>query len=100
MTDLHQGLIPLFNPRTPEDYKPLAREMLAKKFAWVESSLAESEWIAGSRFTIADAYIFTVLRWADAVKLELGERKNIEAYRARVSARPAVAAALKAEGLH
>lgn len=99
-TELHKGFLPLFNPRTPEDYKPLAREMLAKKFAWVESSLAESEWIAGSRFTIADAYLFTVLRWADAVKLELGERKNIDAYMARVSARPAVAAALKAEGLH
>lgn len=99
-TELHKGFIPLFNPRTPEDYKPLAREMLAKKFAWVESSLAESEWIAGSRFTIADAYLFTILRWADAVKLELGERKNIDAYMARVSARPAVAAALKAEGLH
>lgn len=99
-TELHKGFIPLFNPRTPEDYKPLAREMLAKKFAWVESSLAESEWVAGSRFTIADAYLFTILRWADAVKLELGERKNIDAYMARVSARPAVAAALKAEGLH
>ena len=98
-TELHKGFIPLFHPLTPEDYKPVAREILVKKLAWVESSLAESTWIAGSRFTIADAYLFTVLRWAEAVKLEIGERKHIDAYMARVAARPAVAAALQAEGI-
>ena len=99
-TELHKGFLPLFHPRAPEDYKPFAREMLTAKFAWVEESLSGGEWICGSRFTIADAYLYTVLRWANAVKLDIPERKNIDAYMARVAARPAVAAALKAEGLN
>lgn len=99
-TELHKGFLPLFHPQTPEEYKSLARAMLAKKFAWVEESLAGGEWISGSRFTIADAYLFTVTRWARALKLDIGETRYIDAYMERVAARPAVAAALKAEGLH
>ncbi|WP_297199415.1 glutathione transferase GstA [uncultured Pluralibacter sp.] len=99
-TELHKGFLPLFHPQTPEEYKSLARAMLAKKFAWVEESLAGGEWISGSRFTIADAYLFTVTRWARALKLDIGETRYINAYMERVAARPAVAAALKDEGLH
>ena len=99
-TELHKGFLPLFHPQTPEEYKSLARAMLAKKFAWVEESLAGGEWISGSRFTIADAYLFTVTRWARALKLDIGETRHIDAYMERVAARPAVAEALKAEGLH
>lgn len=99
-TELHKGFLPLFHPQTPEEYKSLARAMLAKKFAWVEKSLAGGEWISGSRFTIADAYLFTVTRWARALKLDIGETRYIDAYMERVAARPALAAALKAEGLH
>lgn len=99
-TELHKGFLPLFHPQTPEEYKPIARAMLAKKFAWVEASLASGEWISGSRFTIADAYLFTVTRWARALKLDIDETKNIDAYMDRVAARPAVSAALQAECLH
>lgn len=99
-TELHKGFLPLFHPQTPEEYKSLARSMLAKKFAWVEESLSSGEWISGSRFTIADAYLFTVTRWARALKLDIGETRHIDAYMERVAARPAVAEALKAEGLH
>ncbi|GHD91195.1 glutathione S-transferase GstA [Pseudocitrobacter faecalis] len=98
-TELHKGFTPLFRPDTPEDYKPTARALLDKKMAYIDSELADCEWISGSRFTIADAYLFTVLRWAFAVKLEMEGYKNIAAYMARVAARPAVAAAMAAEGL-
>ncbi len=98
-TELHKGFTPLFRPDTPEDYKPTARALLDKKMAYIDSELADCEWISGSRFTIADAYLFTVLRWAFAVKLEMSGYKNIAAYMARVAARPAVAAAMAAEGL-
>ena len=98
-TELHKGFTPLFRPDTPEDYKPTARALLDKKMAFIDSELADCEWISGSRFTIADAYLFTVLRWAFAVKLEMSGYKNIAAYMARVAARPAVAAAMAAEGL-
>ncbi|HDG1681801.1 TPA: glutathione transferase GstA [Kluyvera ascorbata F0526] len=98
-TELHKGFTPLFRPDTPEDYKPTARALLDKKLAYIDESLANAQWISGSRFTIADAYLFTVLRWAFAVKLEMAGYKNIAAYMERVAARPAVAAAITAEGL-
>lgn len=98
-TELHKGFTPLFRPDTPEDYKPTARALLDKKLAYIDESLANAQWISGSRFTIADAYLFTVLRWAFAVKLEMAGYKNIAAYMERVAARPAVAAAMTAEGL-
>ncbi|MBV8041569.1 glutathione transferase GstA [Pluralibacter sp.] len=99
-TELHKGFTPLFRPDTPEDYKPTARAQLEKKLQYVNDSLQNVEWVSGPRFTIADAYLFTVLRWARAVKLDMSGLKNIEAYMARVAARPAVVAALAAEGLN
>ncbi|MEX3019583.1 glutathione transferase GstA [Kluyvera sp. STS39-E] len=98
-TELHKGFTPLFRPDTPEEYKPTVRALLDKKLAYIDESLANAQWISGSRFTIADAYLFTVLRWAFAVKLEMAGYKNIAEYMARVAARPAVAAAIAAEGL-
>ena len=98
-TELHKGVTPLFRPDTPEDYKPTVRALLDKKLAYIDESLAGAQWISGSRFTIADAYLFTVLRWAFAVKMDMAGYQNIADYMARVAARPAVAAALAAEGL-
>jgi Glutathione S-transferase len=98
-TELHKGFTPLFRPDTPEDYKPTARAFLDKKMSYINDELADTEWISGSRFTIADAYLFTVLRWAFAVKLDMSGYKNIADFMARVAARPAVAAAMAAEGL-
>lgn len=98
-TELHKGFTPLFRPDTPEDYKPVVRGLLEKKLQYVNTSLEGNEWISGQRFTIADAYLYNVLRWAHAVKLEMAGLQNIDAYMARVAARPSVAAALAAEGL-
>jgi glutathione S-transferase len=66
----------------------------------VNDALKDDQWICGQRFTIADAYLFTVLRWARAVKLNMEGLGHIAAYMDRVAARPTVAAALKAEGLN
>ena len=98
-TELHKGFTPLFRPDTPEDFKPTVRALLEKKLSYVNDALREGEWISGNRFTIADGYLFTVLRWARAVKLDMGGLKNIEAYMARMEARPGVKAAMAAEGL-
>lgn len=98
-TELHKGFTPLFRPDTPEEYKPTVRALLEKKMQYVDAALKEGQWICGSRFTIADAYLFTVLRWAYAVKLNMDGLENIAAYMKRVAERPGVAAALKAEGI-
>ena len=99
-TELHKGFTPLFRPDTPEDFKPTVRARLEKKMQYVNDSLKDNQWICGPRFSIADAYLFTVLRWAYAVKLNMAGLSNIDAYMARMAERPAVAAALKAEGLN
>lgn len=99
-TELHKGFTPLFRPDTPEDFKPTVRALLEKKMQYVNDALQDNQWICGSRFSIADAYLFTVLRWTYAVKLNMAGLSNIDAYMARMAERPAVAAALKAEGLN
>ena len=98
-TELHKGFSPLFRPTTPEEYKTLTRQQLLQKFSYVNNELNEKQWLMGLRFTVADAYLFTVTRWAQAVKLDLSGLDALNAWFERVAARPAVAAALKAEGL-
>lgn len=98
-TELHKGFTPLFRPDTPEEYKPTVRALLEKKMQYVDAALSEGQWICGSRFTIADAYLFTVLRWAYSIKLNMDGLDHIAAYMKRMAARPGVAAAMKAEGL-
>lgn len=98
-TELHKSFTPLFRPDTPEDYKPLVRQQLEKKFHYVNSALQEKHWLMGLRFSIADAYLFVIVRWAKAVKLDLRGLNALETWFQRVSERPAVQAALRAEGL-
>lgn len=98
-TELHKGFSPLFNPATPDEYKTIARNALEKKFQYVNEELNDKQWLMGLRFSVADAYLFTVLRWANAVKLNLEGLSNIDAFMERMKARPAVAAALAAEGI-
>ncbi|HEY1845121.1 MAG TPA: glutathione transferase GstA [Buttiauxella sp.] len=98
-TELHKGFSPLFNPTTPEEYKAIARKALEKKFQYVNDELSDKQWLMGLRFTVADAYLFTVLRWAYAVKLDMAGLSHIDAFMERMKARPAVAAALAAEGI-
>jgi len=98
-TEVHKGFGPLFNPATPEDYKPLARASVLKRLAWVNEQLANKTYLMGDQFTVADAYFFTVTGWAQFVGLDISELENIQAYRERILARPAVQAAMKAEGL-
>lgn len=96
-SELHKGYTPLFRQDTPADFKPLAVAALEKKLAYVNESLEGKQWITGSRFSVADAYLFTVLRWAPHVGIKLDGYQAIVEYMARVEARPAVAAALEAE---
>ena len=98
-SELHKSFTPLFRPNTPDEYKTLTREQLEKKFSYVNDELKDKQWLSGSRFTVADAYLFTVLRWAHALKLNLDGLDALQAWSDRVAERPAVAAALKAEGL-
>jgi glutathione S-transferase len=98
-SELHKGFSPLFNPATPDVYKPIAAENLQKKFKHIDGKLAGRDYLMGDAFTVADGYLFTVASWAAYVKLDLTPYKNVTAFMDRVRARPHVQAALKAEGL-
>jgi len=98
-TELHKGFSPLFTPGTHEDTKTAARQKLSERLAWVDSQLAGKTWLMGDAFTAADAYLFTVAGWGRYVGVDIAPLANLGAYMARVAARPAVQAALKAEGL-
>lgn len=98
-TEIHKTFSPLFRPTTPDDYKPVAKELLGTKFAILDRHLAKHPFVAGDRFTVADAYCSTVVGWAGAVGIDLGRWPNLAAYVERVRARPAVREARAAEGL-
>ena len=98
-TELHKGFSPLFNPATPEEYKPMVRERRLQRLQWVDSQLAGKQYLMGDQFTVADGYLFTVTNWTQPTKLDISGLAHLAAYRERVGARPAVQAAMKAEGL-
>jgi glutathione S-transferase len=98
-SELHKTFGPMFRPTTPEEFKKISREYLAQRFDWIDKQLAGKQYLMGDTFTVADAYMFTVLRWSPRVGIDLSKWSNIEAYLARVAARPKVREAMKAEGL-
>ncbi|QIL45320.1 glutathione transferase GstA [Acidovorax sp. HDW3] len=98
-TEVHKSFTPLFIPGTPEDYKPQVKERLLSLLQWIDGQLADTPYLMGERFTVADAYLFTVSGWGQYVGVDISGLKNLLAYRERIAARPAVQAAMKAEGL-
>ena len=98
-TEVHKGFSPLFNPAMPEEAKTMAKERLATRLKWLDSELAGKQYLMGDTFSVADGYLFTVTNWAKPVGLDISSYANLLAYRERVGARPAVQAAMKAEGL-
>ncbi len=98
-TELHKSFSPLFNPAMPEEAKALARAKLDERLKWVDSQLEGRDYLMGAGFSVADAYLFTVAGWGKYVGVDISGLKHLGAFMARMAARPAVQAALKAEGL-
>lgn len=98
-TELHKGFGALFNPQAPEDWKDIVKAQLICRIEHASQRLAGKTYVMGDDFTVADAYLFTVLGWGKYVGVDLAPWPTLTAYLGRVAARPAVQAALKAEGL-
>jgi glutathione S-transferase len=98
-SEIHKNYGPLFNPNVTPDVRNEKVETLLKRYALVEKQLGGRDFLFGTTFTAADAYLFTVTNWANYVKVDLSKFPNLQAFQARVAARPAVMAAMKAEGL-
>jgi len=98
-SEVHKGIGQLFNPAMPEDFKTAVKNGLAaRQLPYLEKALAGRDYIMGD-FSVADAYLFTVLNWTNLHKIDLSAFPNITAFMKRMAARPAVQEAMKAEGL-
>ena len=98
-SEIHKTYSPLFRPTTLPETRKEREEYLRKRYKLIDERLAKGPYLFGEQFTVADAYLFTVTNWANFLKLDLSEFPNLLAFQARVAARPAVQAAMTAEGL-
>ena len=98
-TEVHKQFAPLWYPTTPEATKEAQRAKLATRFDHIAKTLAAQPYLTGEAFTIADAYLFTVVNWSGMLKVDLARWPSLQQFQARVAARPKVQQAMKAESL-
>jgi glutathione S-transferase len=98
-SEVHKGFSPLFNPKIPADWKEVTLTMLGKKLDWLSAHLAGKSFLVGDAFSVADAYLFTVIGWTKPLKIDLNKWPALAAYHARIAQRPKVQEAMRAEGL-
>ena len=97
--ELHKSFSPLFQPAFGDDVKDFFKARLMGKFKYIESKLAGRDYLLGKDFSVADGYLFVMLKWADRMAIDLTGFPNLMAYKDRVAARPKVVEALTKEGL-
>ena len=98
-SEIHKSYSPLFNPKVSTEVRTERAEYLRRRYALLDKQLAGRKYLFGDQFTVADAYLFVVTRWAGFTKVDLSDYANLQAFQQRVAARPAVQAALTEEGL-
>jgi glutathione S-transferase len=96
-SEVHKSFSPLFRKDAPDDVKQYTRKHLAVRLEYLQRILADRTFLMGEQFTVADAYLFTVLSWGAHVAVDIGPQ--LKRYVERIGARPHVIAALKAEGM-
>jgi len=98
-SEMHKEVGALFDRNASNESKAQQKEMLVPKFEYLAQALAGRDYLMGDQFTVADGYLYNILRWARLNKIDLARWPALAAFMQRVEARPAVQAALKAEGL-
>jgi glutathione S-transferase len=98
-TEIHKQLGALFNPKMTPEMKEVQLGTVERRFNALEKLLAGKQYLTGDKYTVADAYLFTVLNWTKGLNIDLGKWPNIKSFVARVATRPAVRETMKAEGL-
>jgi glutathione S-transferase len=97
-SEIHKALGDFFNPKMTPEWREARLERLGKRLDYLNKALGGSEHLMGE-FSVADAYLYTVLRWTSIHNIDLSPWPNIQAYMDRLAARPAVKKAMKAEWL-
>jgi glutathione S-transferase len=97
-SDLHKaGFMPLIKKATPADYRPIARQLVLNRLQWLNQHLADREYLTGPTFTVADAHCYTIAMWTAYQDIDVSPWPHLQAYLARIGARPSVIAAKEAE---
>ncbi len=98
-SDVHKSFGPLFNPASSDEIKQAARDMVGKKFDFLETSLERRDFLAGDRMSVADPYLFAMLGWTGKHGIDLSRWPRLTALRNRIAQRETVQTVLRAEGL-
>ncbi|MDO8990512.1 MAG: glutathione transferase GstA [Sideroxyarcus sp.] len=98
-TEIHKGFSPLFHPKITDEMKTLVIERLNTRIDYVAKQLEGKNYLLGNHFSVADAYLFTILSWAKNLKVDLSRWSVLSGYMRRIGDRPAVFKALAEEGL-
>jgi glutathione S-transferase len=99
-TEIHKQFSPLFNPMLPDADRETQRKKIATRFDYIEKDLGTKSYLTGETFTVADAYLFNMLRWTAHTGIDLARWPRLAAYVARIEPRPSVKAAIEAEHAH
>lgn len=97
-SEIHKGLGDFFNPKMTPEWRVAKLERLGQRFDFLEKALGSRQYLMGE-FSIADAYLFTVLNWTNLHQIDVSNWPNVKAFMARIAERPTVKKAMKAEGL-
>jgi len=98
-SEIHKSFSPLYNPKYSDDARVLQKERLNLRLGVAAKMLAGKDYLMGKTFTVADAYLYTVLRWSPRFGIDLATWPALQSYMERIAARPAVKAAMAEEGL-
>ncbi|HYP68692.1 MAG TPA: glutathione transferase GstA [Thiobacillaceae bacterium] len=98
-SEIHKTLGALFNPKVTPEWRDNQVALFGRRANWLVAQLGNKPYLMGDKFTVADAYLFTVLRWCKLHKVDTSNWPVLNDYSARIAARPAVVAAMQAEGL-
>ena len=98
-SEIHKTMGLFFNPKLPPDFREMMLGNLSRKFDYLAKHLSGRNFLLGDAFSVADAYLYAMLRWTHLFKIDLTKWPALQDYMARIAARPAVKAALNEEGL-
>jgi glutathione S-transferase len=98
-SEVHKNFSPLFRDDTPAEAKQYVRKVLGVRLDWLNRTIGDRTFLTGEPFTVADAYLFTVLGWGRYVNVDLGQWPQLQRYVERVGGRAHVIEALESEGL-
>jgi len=98
-SEMHKGFGNFFNPAMNDGWRQAVTDRLGVRLDWLAKHLEGKQYLMGDKFSVADAYLFTILNWAGPSKFDLSKWPAITEYQKRVGSRPKVQEALKAEGL-